>query len=76
MAQRFKRGLITASGLLALALAIFGCAVGGGTSGGGGTTGGPTTTPTPPPHALAWFLTSGFVETGGDALYHQMEWRP
>jgi hypothetical protein len=55
MAQQFKRGLITASGLLALALAIFGCAVGGGTSGGGGTTGGPTATPTPPPHALAWF---------------------
>ncbi len=26
-------------------------------------------------HALAWFLASGFVETGGDALYHQMEWR-
>jgi len=26
-------------------------------------------------HALAWFLSSGFVETGGDALYHQMEWR-
>ena len=57
MAQRFKRGLITAGGLLALALAIFGCAVGGGTSGGGGTTGGPTATPTPPPHALAWFQT-------------------
>jgi hypothetical protein len=55
MAQRFKHGLITSSGLLALALAIFGCAVGGGTSGGGGTTGGPTATPTPPPHALAWF---------------------
>lgn len=55
MAQRFKRGLITASGLLALALAIFGCAVGGGTSSGGGTTGGPTATPTPPHHALAWF---------------------
>jgi hypothetical protein len=30
MAQRYKRGLITASGFLALALAIFGCAVGGG----------------------------------------------
>jgi len=29
MAQGLKRGLITASGLLALALAIFGCAVGG-----------------------------------------------
>jgi len=26
-------------------------------------------------HALAWFLANGFVETGGDALYHQMEWR-
>ena len=26
-------------------------------------------------HALAWFLASGFVETGGDALYHQLEWR-
>jgi predicted N-acetyltransferase YhbS len=27
-------------------------------------------------HALAWFLAAGFVETGGDALYHQMEFRP
>jgi hypothetical protein len=63
MAQQFKRGLITASGFLALALAIFGCAIGGGTSGGGGTTGGPTATPTPPHHALAWFQTSG----SGDA---------
>jgi hypothetical protein len=63
MAQRFKRGLIMASGFLALALAIFGCAIGGGTSGGGGTTGGPTATPTPPHHALAWFQTSG----SGDA---------
>jgi hypothetical protein len=63
MTQRFKRGLIMTSGLLALALAIFGCAVGGGTSGGGGTTGGPTATPTPPHHALAWFQTSG----SGDA---------
>jgi N-acetylglutamate synthase-like GNAT family acetyltransferase len=26
-------------------------------------------------HALAWFLASGFTETGGDALYHQLEWR-
>ena len=26
-------------------------------------------------HALAWFLASGFAETGGDALYHQLEWR-
>jgi predicted N-acetyltransferase YhbS len=26
-------------------------------------------------HALAWFLASGFVETGGDALYHQLEWQ-
>jgi hypothetical protein len=59
MAQQCKRGLIMASGLLALALAIFGCAVGGGTSGGGGTTGGPTATPTPPPHALAWFQNDG-----------------
>jgi len=57
MAQRFKRGPIMAGGLLALALAIFGCAFGGGTSGGGRTTGGPTATPTPPPHALAWFQT-------------------
>jgi len=58
MAQRFKRGLITTSGMLALALAIFGCAIsGGGTSGGGGTTSGPTATPTPPPFALAWFQT-------------------
>ncbi len=65
MAQQFKRGLITASGLLALALTIFGCAVGGGTSGGGGTTGGPTATPTPPHHALAWFQTSG---SGIDAV--------
>lgn len=65
MSQPFKRGLITASGLLALALAIFGCAVGGGTSGGGGTTGGPTATPAPPQHALAWFQTSG---SGVDAV--------
>jgi predicted N-acetyltransferase YhbS len=27
-------------------------------------------------HALAWFLASGFVETGGDALYHHLEYRP
>jgi predicted N-acetyltransferase YhbS len=27
-------------------------------------------------HALAWFLAAGFVETGGDALYHQLEFRP
>ena len=26
--------------------------------------------------ALAWSLASGFVEAGGDALYHQLEWRP
>jgi hypothetical protein len=55
MAQQFKRGLIMASGFLALALAIFGCAIGGGASSGGGTTGGPTATPAPPSHALAWF---------------------
>jgi hypothetical protein len=64
MAQQFKRGLITASGFMALALAIFGCAVGG-ASGGGGTTGGPTATPAPPHHALAWFKTSG---SGVDAV--------
>jgi hypothetical protein len=67
MAQRYKRGLITASGFLVLALAIFGCAVGGGSSGGGGTTGGPTATPAPPRHALAWFQTSGSsVDAVGD----------
>lgn len=26
-------------------------------------------------HALAWFMASGFAQTGGDALYHQLEWR-
>ena len=26
--------------------------------------------------ALTWFTASGFVETGGDALYHQLERRP
>ena len=25
--------------------------------------------------ALSWFLRSGFTETGGDALYHHLEWR-
>jgi hypothetical protein len=57
MAGQLKRGLMMTGGLFALALAIFGCAVGGGASGGGGTTSGPTATPTPPPHALAWFQT-------------------
>lgn len=26
--------------------------------------------------ALNWYLGSGFTEAGGDALYHQLEWRP
>jgi hypothetical protein len=26
--------------------------------------------------ALNWLLKSGFVDTGGDALYRQLEWRP
>ena len=26
--------------------------------------------------AMNWYLASGFVETGGDALYHQLERRP
>jgi ribosomal protein S18 acetylase RimI-like enzyme len=26
--------------------------------------------------ALSWYLASGFVEIGGDVLYHQLIWRP
>ena len=26
--------------------------------------------------ALAWLIKAGFVDTGGDALYRQLEWRP
>lgn len=26
--------------------------------------------------ALSWLLKAGFVDTGGDALYRQLEWRP
>ncbi len=66
MSRRTHPRLLMASGLLALALVILGCALGtgtsaGGTTGGGGSTG-PTATPTPPPHALAWFqMDSGSV---------------
>ncbi len=26
--------------------------------------------------ALSWFLATGFVEAGGDALYHRLRWQP
>jgi hypothetical protein len=71
MTRQTRTHLALISTLLALALAILGCAVstgattGGGTTSGGGTTG-PTPTPTrtptpapPPPHALAWFQMDG-----------------
>lgn|GEM_PF-6948933 len=27
-------------------------------------------------HSLSWFTSVGFLQIGGDALYHQLEWRP
>jgi hypothetical protein len=60
--------LIT-SAMVACALVLFGCSIGGSTTGSGGSTtgggggsttgGAPTATPTPPPHALAWFQMDG-----------------